>query len=86
MFCWTSDIESWASRMNSSPAMWPDTPWPGEAKVSGLLLASSIMSTIRGWSIGSPPPVHRIQAPYSPHSAASRFQSGSGNKSPFRWW
>jgi hypothetical protein len=47
-------------------------------------LASSIMSTMRGCSIGSPPPVHRIQAPYSPHSAAIRFQSGSGKRSPFR--
>ena len=49
-------------------------------------LASSIMSTMRGWSIGSPPPVHRIHAPYSPHSAASRFHSGSGKRSPLRWW
>lgn len=47
-------------------------------------LAYSIISTIRGWSIGSPPPVQRIQAPWGPHSSAILFQSGSGSRSPFR--
>ena len=41
-------------------------------------------STMCGWSIGSPPPVQRIQAPYGPHSSAILFHSGTGNRSPSR--
>ena len=45
-------------------------------------LANSTISTICGWSIGSPPPVQRIQAPYSPHSSAIFSHSGTGIRSP----
>ena len=49
-------------------------------------LANSIISTICGCSIGSPPPVHRIHAPYWPHSIAILFHSSTGKRSPSRSW
>ena len=51
-----------------------------------IAFANSIISTIRGCSIGSPPPVQRNQAPNSPASLAIRFQSSCGNRSPERSW
>ncbi len=48
--------------------------------------AYSIISTMCGWSIGSPPPVQRIQAPYSPHSSAILFHSSTGSRSAWCWW
>ena len=45
-------------------------------------LEYSIISTMWGWSMGSPPPVMRIQDPYGPHSSAIFSQSLTGIRSP----
>ncbi len=51
-----------------------------------LMIVLSIISTMWGCSMGSPPPVQRSQAPYSPDSSAIFCHSGTGNRSPPRSW